>query len=349
MHERAARRRQSRLRWNAVRDAARRGAAIAVVVLAGCPGNRNDREREAPAAAPRDPSANVPSSGSDQGAPAAPRDEKKARITAESTSEIDALLRWTGHVRRAVAYAADLRRNGARTATVDGGTPVVDMQVLAIKSYQSLGALEVTGVLDAATVEDMNKPRCGNPDVAYDKLVYGISNSLWSGRHDLSVCVTGVPAGVDEAGLDASLREACKFWSGLCDLRLNIVVDAAKADILIASESPIHTSIKRGPSGQSQPCWPFDASEIVLAHGLWPIADNQLNAGEVHLDGAVTWKDFDLTLVLAHELGHALGLGDHSPNLKTVMFRRYDGVALTADDEVTGALELLFGKKKGER
>ena len=72
---------------------------------------------------------------------------------------------------------------------------------------------------------------------------------------------------------------------------------------------------------------------------LPPPANGGTDAGDILLNSNINWQinsNYDLMTVVAHEFGHALGLGDVSdPSLSTdVMYGTYNGIkqALAADD-----------------
>ena len=81
----------------------------------------------------------------------------------------------------------------------------------------------------------------------------------------------------------------------------------------------------------------------VLAHAFYP------QSGETHFDSEENWVDretegIDLTIVTAHELGHALGIG-HSQVPGALMAPYYQGYipnfSLSEDD--VQAIQSLYG------
>lgn len=97
----------------------------------------------------------------------------------------------------------------------------------------------------------------------------------------------------------------------------------------------------------------FDGAFGVLAHGYYPPINGDSAAGDIHFDIAENWKlglggpGFDLFQVLAHEIGHAIGLG-HSPVPNSLMnpFYTESFLGLQADD-IAGA-QFIYGVRVAE-
>ena len=96
---------------------------------------------------------------------------------AKAVAPVQEYLRAYGYLEgEASAFSSDdvhLRSDGERDhvlseplAAQDGVLDAATVESL--RRFQSFARLPVTGELDAATVEKMNQPRCGDPDVASD-------------------------------------------------------------------------------------------------------------------------------------------------------------------------------------
>ncbi|KAG2455241.1 MMP21 protein, partial [Polypterus senegalus] len=71
--------------------------------------------------------------------------------------------------------------------------------IYSLKSFQQANGIPITGILDEATKEAMNKPRCGVPDLKVD------SNSIVNGNEDPKTETTAIPE-TDSGGLKRSKR-----------------------------------------------------------------------------------------------------------------------------------------------
>ena len=141
------------------------------------------------------------------------------------------------------------------------------------------------------------------------------------------------------AGFKAALIAAFDAWSAVANLTFIEVADpdvawqaagAGASDIRIAG----HT---------------FDGPSNVIAHGFYPPANGGPAAGDIHFDTEETWKlgfggaGIDIFTVMAHELGHALGL-DHTSVPNSLMNPFYtEAFSGPQADDIAG-MQFIYGK-----
>ncbi|CAH2047497.1 unnamed protein product [Thlaspi arvense] len=250
----------------------------------------------------------------------------------------------------------------ASAAAVDNFTDDFD-DVLrsAINTYQKNFNLKVTGKLDASTLRQITKPRCGNPD-----LIDGFSEmnagkkfrrterySFFPGkprwpkqRRDLSYAF--VPANNLTDDVKQVFARAFSRWADVTPLNFTRSESLLGADIVIG--------FFVGEHGDGEP---FDGAMGTLAHASSP------PTGMFHLDGDEDWlvseteisrrilpvtSVVDLESVAVHEIGHLLGLG-HSSVENAIMYPAISGgdrkVELAKDD-IEGIQQLYGGNPNGD-
>lgn len=154
--------------------------------------------------------------------------------------------------------------------------------------------LPPTGVLDEETAKAMEAPRCGSRG----EMRRGGGLVRWA-KKDLSLRVSEVLPGYSRTDYESIVLAAARSWSEVCDVRFSMVTSGG--DIVI--------SHKR-----------IDGAGRTLAYAYFP------NGGQLPLvmDSSERWKyDVDTQCVLAHELGHNLGI-DHDPDGQGLMAPFYD-------------------------
>nr|XP_015196688.1 PREDICTED: matrilysin-like [Lepisosteus oculatus] len=201
-----------------------------------------------------------------------------------------------------------------------------------VKEMQTFFKLNVTGSLDAETMEVMKKPRCGVPDVARYQVFS--DRAKWT-VNPVSYRIVNYTPDLTTQEVDNAIDAALKVWSDVIPLTFRKTTDLT-ADILISFAAGEHGDFS-----------PFDGPSGTLAHAFSPGSGL---GGDAHFDEDERWsttsKGFNLFLVAAHEFGHALGL-DHSSDPSALMYPTYKYVDTTGfvlpSDDVKG-IQSLYGK-----
>ncbi|KAL4660540.1 matrix metalloproteinase-28 [Arapaima gigas] len=220
----------------------------------------------------------------------------------------------------------------------------------AVREFQWLSHLKVTGRLDGVTLQQMAAPRCGVDD--------GRSHSTWAQRVDglllgqhqrskrytqqgkkwykrhLTYRIVNYPRHLSAGLVRLAVHTAFELWSNVSALAFREVTQGL-ADIRLAFFEGEHDD----GTGNA-----FDGPGGALAHAFFPCR------GEAHFDMAERWtlhshKGHNLFMVAAHEIGHTLGL-EHSPVRRALMSPYYKklskALVLNWDDII--AVQQLYGK-----
>lgn len=226
----------------------------------------------------------------------------------------------------------------------------------ALREFQWLNHLPVTGQLDGATQHQMAVPRCGMKDdrgqhawaqrvsaiflggVVTDRQQLRRKRHLpldekWHKRH-LSYRVMNWPANLPQGQVALAVRTAFQLWSNVSALVFREVTQGS-ADIRLAFYEGEHND------GMGNA---FDGPGGALAHAFFPCR------GEAHFDMAERWtlngyKGHNLFMVIAHEIGHTLGL-EHSPVHHALMspyYKKLGKASVLSWDDIM-AVQQLYGK-----
>ncbi|XP_071535909.1 matrix metalloproteinase-2-like isoform X2 [Panulirus ornatus] len=220
----------------------------------------------------------------------------------------------------------------------------------AIKRMQKFGNIPQTGVIDNATIELMQTPRCGLPDLDPEEFHtqhirrkrYIVGGEGWKKRRLTYLVANWSPQLRSKKNMQRELRRAFDAWSTYSNL-LFTEVDTSDADIIIYFASYDH--------GDG---YAFDGPSGILAHAYYPYEFGHYG-GDVHFDESEQWnirpKDeysgLDFFTVAVHEIGHSLGLA-HSPVSGSIMFPYYKGYTPTFAldyDDVMAMWELYIKRK----
>ncbi|CAN9511326.1 unnamed protein product [Ophioblennius macclurei] len=228
----------------------------------------------------------------------------------------------------------------------------------AVREFQWLSRLPVTGELDSATLRQMAEPRCGVSDEGSQQIwaerVHVIftgrtrlanrrrrsaaSAEKWYKRH-LTYQIVNWPQHLSPGSVRLAVRAAFQLWSNVSGLVFQEAPEGP-ADIRLAFYEGDHND---GASNA------FDGPGGTLAHAFLP------RRGEAHFDMAERWtlnghKGHNLFMVTAHEVGHTLGL-EHSPVRHALMspYYRKLGRSLVLSWDDIMAVQQLYGKPLGDR
>jgi hypothetical protein len=139
-------------------------------------------------------------------------------------------------------------------------------------------------------------------------------------------------------GWQTEVQDAFSAWSAVANITFIQVADDGAAFNAPTSSGDIRLGahVFNGPGG-------------VLAHGYYPPVNGGSAAGDIHFDVAEAWKigfggaGFDLFQVLAHEIGHAIGL-DHTGVAGSLMNPFYtEAFAGAQADDIAGA-RFIYGR-----
>jgi hypothetical protein len=132
---------------------------------------------------------------------------------------------------------------------------------------------------------------------------------------------------------ETQIEQAASIWEQAANLNLSLVSDGGEAvgSAGDQQDDPRFGDIRIGAV-------PLPAGTLAVTF-LPPPSNGGTDAGDILLNSTINWQinsNYDLMTVMAHEFGHALGLGDVSSptNPYPVMYGSYEGInqALTSDD-----------------
>uniref|UniRef100_A0A673BQ27 Matrix metallopeptidase 20b (enamelysin) n=1 Tax=Sphaeramia orbicularis TaxID=375764 RepID=A0A673BQ27_9TELE len=176
-----------------------------------------------------------------------------------------------------------------------------------VKDMQIFFGLNVSGVLDTETLEVMNSPRCGVPDV--DEYSH-IQGTRWN-KNVITYSIGRYTRDLPRSTVDSLIESAFSVWARASSLTF-VKSRTHNADIMVEFVTYGHGDF-----------YPFDGPRGTLAHAFGPGLGI---GGDTHFDDDEHWTagetGFNLFVVAAHEFGHALGL-KHSRNPDSLMYPTY--------------------------
>ncbi|XP_044104361.1 matrix metalloproteinase-28 isoform X2 [Neovison vison] len=227
----------------------------------------------------------------------------------------------------------------------------------AIRKFQWVSQLPISGALDPATLRQMMRPRCGVADTDSQAAWTERVSALFAGRRAkmrrkkrfakqgskwykqlLSYRLVNWPQHLPEPAVRGAVRAAFQLWSNVSALQFWEAPATVPADIRLTFFQGDHND----GLGNA-----FDGPGGALAHAFLP------RRGEAHFDRDERWslsrrRGRNLFVVLAHEIGHTLGL-PHSPAPRALMapyYKRLGRDALLSWDDVLAVQGLYDGQQR---
>jgi acylphosphatase len=236
------------------------------------------------------------------------------------------------------------------------GLPLADLEALptptglmdenlreGLRRFQVFNHLPVTGELDDATLELMQQPRCGFPDVPHDAAAaFTAQGSKWN-HTNITYGFQNFCAELSDAQVRSAIQQAFGLWAAVTPLTFTEVGIGANPNIVIRFVTGDH-----GDGANNA----FDGAGAVLAHAFFPPPGGGSFAGDTHFDEAETWtvntppSGTDLVTVAAHEFGHALGLA-HSSVSGALMAPVYTGAHRNLEADDIAGIQSIYGRRGG--
>jgi hypothetical protein len=218
-------------------------------------------------------------------------------------------------------FPAVLLAAAANAATLFPGTPVADEFVLGPTSPGKWGAPEMgTGAT-----------------VSWSLMDSGLSCAV-----DFVGCTTTALSSFMPVGFLTQIQNAFLAWSAVANLTFVEVADCGAA----FNAACVGGDIRIGAHA-------FDGASGTLAHGFYPPANGTTAAGDIHFDIAETWvigfagPGIDIFQVMAHELGHALGL-DHTAVAGSLMNSFYSEAFTGPQADDIAGMQSIYGPALSE-
>lgn len=217
-----------------------------------------------------------------------------------------------------------------------------------LRKFQRFFRIQETGAINEETIKAIKRPRCGFPDVdllgdehqGRRQKRYAVSGARW-GKQDLTFSVVNTPSYnyMRKNKVNWAIWNALKMWSSVIPVSFRKVPSTQYADIVIKFASYYH--------GDS---YPFDGPNGTIAHAYLPNGRFGDLDGDIHLDDSEAFNNhgrwgYSLYKVLAHELGHSLGL-DHSDVAGSIMVPDYQGFSekpFNLHEDDIRAVQVLYG------
>ena len=142
---------------------------------------------------------------------------------------------------------------------------------------------------------------------------------------------------------EQQIETAASLWENVTNINLALVSDGGEAGRGRPAISKMTRDSEISASVRSRSARPVLAVTFVP-----PPANGGTDAGDILLNSTVNWQidsNYDLMTVVAHEFGHALGLGESTVS-SAVMYGTYNGIKQAlASDDIAG-IDSIYGTRQ---
>jgi Matrixin len=204
------------------------------------------------------------------------------------------------------------------------------------------------------------RDRGTNPDVEGLEsrvLLYSALGDQWT--YSSRITFSLMPDGTNVGGISSALYQtlnanyptvswkqqieaAASLWENVTNINLAMVSDSGQA---VGSSGNQQDDSQIGDIRIG--AIPLGAGTLAVTF-LPPPANGGTDAGDILLNSNVNWRissNYDLMTVVAHEFGHALGLGESTVST-AVMYGTYNGIKQTlASDDIQG-IQSIYGMRQ---
>ena len=206
----------------------------------------------------------------------------------------------------------------------------------ALKLFQQINHLPITGDLNKETLNLMLRPRCGVPDIIETRSEleeFNLFGEKWD-TTDLTYHFQNTTSDTEEGIIKEAIRAAFDAWRSVSSLTFTEV------------ESNGDFKIRWGV-GEHGDNAPFDGPSQVLAHCFFPKTGMD---GQLCFDDSELWNnnaneasgEIDIRIVAVHEIGHGLGIR-HSQIHDSIMAPFYNPNLGNLRPDDISAIQAIYG------